>query len=165
MMRGIKRMRAVEPQLDARMFLPRRAKQERLWLANGEAAVPASLRWPLDEINVSSGFGLRSDPIAKPVATTVAITKPTAPAIAAAKPVATATNAKNSKNKKAAPVASTATGGPVRPGPVVIRRALLMHQGVDFAAEPARRSGYMTLEPHMVASVTVDGHVVWPALH
>ena len=32
-------------------------------------------------------------------------------------------------------MASTATGGPVRPGPVVVRRALLMHQGVDFAAE------------------------------
>jgi hypothetical protein len=27
------------------------------------------------------------------------------------------------------------------------------------------RSSRMTLEPHMVASVTVDGHVVWPALH
>jgi murein DD-endopeptidase MepM/ murein hydrolase activator NlpD len=121
--------------LSVHRFRAGRAKQERLWLANGEAATPASLRWPLDEINVSSGFGLRSDPIAKPVATTVAIAKPTALAVAAAKPVATATNAKNSKNKKAAPVASTATGGPVRPGPVVVRRALLMHQGVDFAAE------------------------------
>ena len=27
------------------------------------------------------------------------------------------------------------------------------------------RSSRMTLEPHMVVSVTVDGHVVWPSIH
>jgi len=115
--------------LSVHRFRAGRAKQERLWLANGEAATPASLRWPLDEINVSSGFGLRSDPIAAPVA------KPVATAVVAAKPITTAANARNNKTKKAAPAPSTAVGGPVRPGPVVVRRALLMHQGVDFAAE------------------------------
>lgn len=39
---------------------------ERLWLANGEAAGAAPLRLPLDVINVSSGFGLRPDPLDKP---------------------------------------------------------------------------------------------------
>ncbi|MPZ31434.1 MAG: peptidoglycan DD-metalloendopeptidase family protein [Rhodospirillales bacterium] len=39
---------------------------ERLWLANGEAAGSAPLRLPLDVINVSSGFGLRPDPLDKP---------------------------------------------------------------------------------------------------
>jgi murein DD-endopeptidase MepM/ murein hydrolase activator NlpD len=97
-------------------FRAGRARQERLWLANGEAAVPASLRWPLDEISVSSGFGLRSDPIGKPV-------------VAVATPAVASANARNTKNNK-----KTAAGGPVRPGPVV-RRALVMHQGVDFAAE------------------------------
>jgi murein DD-endopeptidase MepM/ murein hydrolase activator NlpD len=97
--------------LSVHRFRSGRARQDRLWLASGEAAAPASLRWPLDEINVSSGFGLRSDPIAKPVATAV--------------------NARNNKNKKVA----NATGGPVRPGPVVVRRVFSMHQGVDFAAE------------------------------
>ena len=102
--------------LSVHRFRAGRARQERLWLANGEAAVPASVRWPLDEINVSSGFGLRSDPIAKPIAQPIP------------KPVAVSAKARNmAKNK-------TAAGGPVRPGPVV-RRALLMHQGVDFAAE------------------------------
>jgi murein DD-endopeptidase MepM/ murein hydrolase activator NlpD len=97
--------------LSVHRFRAGRARQERLWLANGEAAVPAGMRWPLDEINVSSGFGLRSDPIARPVA-------------ASAK-------ARNNKarNKK------TASGGPVRPGRPLPRRALLMHHGVDFAAE------------------------------
>jgi murein DD-endopeptidase MepM/ murein hydrolase activator NlpD len=39
---------------------------ERLWLANGEAAGSAALRLPLDVINLSSGFGLRPDPLDKP---------------------------------------------------------------------------------------------------
>src|SRR5687768_15733838 len=42
--------------LSVHRFRTGRARQERLWLANGEAAAPVGLRWPLDEINVSSGF-------------------------------------------------------------------------------------------------------------
>jgi murein DD-endopeptidase MepM/ murein hydrolase activator NlpD len=105
--------------LSIHRFRAARAKQETLWLANGEAAAPASLRWPVDEINVSSGFGLRSDPIAKPA--------PATATVAAAKPVVTAAKGRNNKM-------SSATGGPVRPGPLP-RRILVMHQGVDFAAE------------------------------
>ncbi len=37
-----------------------------MWLANGEATGSAALRLPLDVINVSSGFGLRADPLDKP---------------------------------------------------------------------------------------------------
>ena len=43
-----------------------RREREQLWLANGEAAGSAALRLPLDVINVSSGFGLRADPLDKP---------------------------------------------------------------------------------------------------
>ena len=39
---------------------------ERLWLVNGEAAGRTSMRLPLDIINISSGFGLRLDPLDKP---------------------------------------------------------------------------------------------------
>jgi murein DD-endopeptidase MepM/ murein hydrolase activator NlpD len=39
---------------------------EQLWLASGEATGSAPLRLPLDAINVSSGFGLRPDPLDKP---------------------------------------------------------------------------------------------------
>jgi murein DD-endopeptidase MepM/ murein hydrolase activator NlpD len=39
---------------------------EQLWLANGEAAGNPALRLPLDVITVSSGFGLRPDPLDKP---------------------------------------------------------------------------------------------------
>jgi murein DD-endopeptidase MepM/ murein hydrolase activator NlpD len=41
---------------------------ERLWLAGGEAATPPSMRLPLDAVTVSSGFGLRADPLDKPSA-------------------------------------------------------------------------------------------------
>jgi murein DD-endopeptidase MepM/ murein hydrolase activator NlpD len=104
--------------LSVHRFRAGRARQEKLWLANGEAAVPAGMRWPLDEINVSSGFGLRADPLPAPV------TKP----VAAARPLVASARGKARNNKK------TASGGPVRPGPMP-RRALLMHHGVDFAAE------------------------------
>ena len=46
-------------------FRPR-SGPERLWLVNGEAAGRTSMRLPLDIINVSSGFGLRLDPLDKP---------------------------------------------------------------------------------------------------
>jgi murein DD-endopeptidase MepM/ murein hydrolase activator NlpD len=39
---------------------------ERLWLASGEAAAAPSMRLPLDAVTVSSGFGLRADPLDKP---------------------------------------------------------------------------------------------------
>jgi hypothetical protein len=42
---------------------------ERLWLANGEAATPPSMRLPLDTMTVSSGYGLRADPLDKPAGT------------------------------------------------------------------------------------------------
>src|SRR5258707_1144061 len=46
---------------------------ERLWLANGEAATPPSIRLPLDAVTVSSGFGLRADPLDKPSGPAVAM--------------------------------------------------------------------------------------------
>ncbi len=46
---------------------------ERLWLANGEAATPPSMRLPLDAVNVSSGFGLRADPLDKPSGPALAV--------------------------------------------------------------------------------------------
>ena len=46
---------------------------ERLWLANGEAATSPSIRLPLDAVTVSSGFGLRADPLDKPSGPAVAM--------------------------------------------------------------------------------------------
>jgi murein DD-endopeptidase MepM/ murein hydrolase activator NlpD len=46
---------------------------ERLWLASGEAATPPSMRLPLDTMTVSSGYGLRADPLDKPAGTALAM--------------------------------------------------------------------------------------------
>ncbi len=46
---------------------------ERLWLASGEAATTPSMRLPLDVVAVSSGFGLRADPLDKPSGPAVAM--------------------------------------------------------------------------------------------
>jgi hypothetical protein len=46
---------------------------ERFWFASGEAATPSSMRLPLDIVTVSSGFGMRPDPLDKPSATMVAM--------------------------------------------------------------------------------------------
>jgi murein DD-endopeptidase MepM/ murein hydrolase activator NlpD len=73
-----------------------------LWFANAESTGPAALRWPVDEINISSGFGLRTNPMVKQAAR---------------------------KNGTGGP-----TGGPARGGGTG-RYGLLMHNGVDFAAE------------------------------
>jgi murein DD-endopeptidase MepM/ murein hydrolase activator NlpD len=46
---------------------------ERIWLASGEAATLPSMRLPLDAVTVSSGFGLRADPLDKPSAMPLAM--------------------------------------------------------------------------------------------
>ena len=46
---------------------------ERLWLASGEAATPPLMRLPLDTMTVSSGYGLRADPLDKPAGTALAM--------------------------------------------------------------------------------------------
>ena len=55
----------VRGMLSVHRFRAGRSKQETLWLANGEDTGPPALRWPVDEINISSGFGLRPNPMAK----------------------------------------------------------------------------------------------------
>jgi murein DD-endopeptidase MepM/ murein hydrolase activator NlpD len=46
---------------------------ERLWLASGESATAPAMRLPLDAVVVSSGFGLRADPLDKPSGPAVAM--------------------------------------------------------------------------------------------
>src|SRR4029077_9775820 len=46
---------------------------ERLWLASGEAATPPSMRLPLDTMTVTSGYGLRADPLDKPAGPALAM--------------------------------------------------------------------------------------------
>src|SRR5262249_33681172 len=49
---------------------------ERFYLPDGQAATPASMRLPLDVVSISSGFGLRADPLGQP-ARLATVGKPT----------------------------------------------------------------------------------------
>src|SRR6187455_2415730 len=44
---------------------------EQFWLANGKAASPPMLRQPLEAMKVTSGFGLRADPLDHPASGTM----------------------------------------------------------------------------------------------
>lgn len=93
----------VRGMLSVHRFRSGRSKREMLWLANGEGTGPPALRWPVDELKISSGFGLRPNPMAKQAPVTPAGRK-------------------------------KGTGGPAGLG-VAGRHSLLMHPGVDLAAE------------------------------
>ena len=47
-------------------FRESRSQEEKFWLANGQSAEPAPVRLPLDRISISSGFGMRADPLDQP---------------------------------------------------------------------------------------------------
>ncbi|WP_170921026.1 M23 family metallopeptidase [Enhydrobacter aerosaccus] len=54
-------------------FRPASAGQESLWLASGQSTAPPELEMPLASITVTSGFGMRADPVDQPWASRVAI--------------------------------------------------------------------------------------------
>jgi len=87
-----------------------------LWLANGEAAGSAALRLPLDVINVSSGFGLRADPLDKP--------GPPMGPLADPAPVAAALPPEPPPPKEE----------PLPPPPPPPKPRLFMHDGLDLVA-------------------------------
>jgi murein DD-endopeptidase MepM/ murein hydrolase activator NlpD len=108
--------------LSVHRFRPGHSKQESLWLATGESAGPTTLRWPVDEPVISSSFGLRANPIVKP--SPIIKNAPVTKKVPVAKKIPLA--------KKAGRQAGT--GGPVSRR-AVGRHVLMMHSGVDFAAE------------------------------
>ena len=59
---------------------------DQFWQANGEAAAPAAFRSPLDVMKLTSGFGLRADPLDHPSSGTMpaVVEVPVAPAATAA---------------------------------------------------------------------------------
>jgi murein DD-endopeptidase MepM/ murein hydrolase activator NlpD len=130
---------AVRGTLSAHRFRASHSKQERLWLATGEGAGPTVLRWPVDEVSISSGFGMRSNPTAKPAAIAQssmlksAMHKSSMQKSSVRKPSAWKSSARMSSSRRSS-AQKKGTGGPVRPG-AIRRHVLQMHQGVDFAAE------------------------------
>lgn len=58
-------------------FRPRDG-EEQFFLASGQAAAPPRIRMPLDVMKITSGYGLRADPLDQPV---ILVAPPTAPSV------------------------------------------------------------------------------------
>jgi murein DD-endopeptidase MepM/ murein hydrolase activator NlpD len=95
-----------------------------LFLASGEAATPPAMALPVDDIAVSSRFGLRADPLSKPIAG------------AAASGVGPLPPRSSARKARATPAARNAKGHAHPPRPFagfVPPARTFMHHGVDFA--------------------------------
>ena len=53
--------------LSIHRFRPRQSTGESFWLSTGESTATARIRLPLDNVLVSSGFGMRADPFQQPL--------------------------------------------------------------------------------------------------
>lgn len=115
---------------------------EQFWFANGQAAGPPSMRLPLENVTVSSGFGLRSDPFGHPSPFTKLIGKPSIlvgkPSLVAGperlKTVPQRTPSPG-RARMVAPAARSTMSVNVA-APPRVGRALFMHEGVDLVAPP-----------------------------
>jgi murein DD-endopeptidase MepM/ murein hydrolase activator NlpD len=114
---------------------------ERFWLANGRAASPPSMRLPLENATVASGFGLRSDPFGQPISGKVSIAKPS---VLLGKPSLVASPARLKGGLQRAsspglPRAASVAKNVIRINATAsprLERSLFMHEGVDLVALP-----------------------------
>ena len=130
-------------------FHPANAARDSFWLTNGQGTLPAELQMPLKSITVTSGFGMRVDPMDQPwghqvVAKGKAPQKPVfngrwqAPAAALApSPLLTGASAVNQPTALGLSL-GLAPAGPQRfsgfGGQRGAARTMEMHDGVDLAA-------------------------------
>jgi murein DD-endopeptidase MepM/ murein hydrolase activator NlpD len=134
-----------------------KSSAEPFWLATGHSTETASVHMPLNRSRITSGFGLRADPFGQPMS--AARTKEAARVTSSGKPKPTSTLDKgNSAAAVAARTMKTRAGaGPTPLGlsmglsplpsrgaaapsaaaarAILRRGTLIMHQGIDFAAE------------------------------
>jgi murein DD-endopeptidase MepM/ murein hydrolase activator NlpD len=135
-----------------------KSSAEPFWLATGHSTETTSFHMPLNESRIISGFGLRTDPFDQP--TSASRTKEAVRLSSSGKPKSTnmlgkgnpapAVQARAMKTRAGAGptplglsmgLSPLPSGGAAAPSGVparaIARRAtLVMHQGVDFAAEP-----------------------------
>lgn len=117
-------------------FRPREGG-EQFFLATGEAATPPAIALPLNELNVSSPFGKRPDPIAR------------SPAV---RPAARAAMGGPAPNPRAARHASRFFAG--------FAPRILMHEGVDFAV-PHGTPVYAASEGVVIGARPNGGYGNW----
>src|SRR5262249_17839923 len=115
---------------------------ERFYLPNGQAATPTSMRLPLDVVSISSGFGLRADPLGQPARLATGgkprpIGGPNDNALPPGSPMAG--GSRNPVLLKPAPrlgqsLRFAPLAGLYPPPPR--HGALFMHEGIDLVAQP-----------------------------
>jgi murein DD-endopeptidase MepM/ murein hydrolase activator NlpD len=130
-------------------FRTGRPAVERFYLSNGQVAAPPEIRLPLEKVTVSSGFGLRADPFDQPA-------RGRGPALTSAgKAPASKSAGRGAGGPAPSPLTTvkvpTANDPPIGlfgPGPKGAARphgrTMMMHDGVDLAAEmgtPIRAAG------------------------
>ena len=116
---------------------------ERFYLSNGQVAAPPEIRLPLQNIAVSSGFGLRADPFDQPARGWGPALRPTGKGAGGPAPSPlTTVNVPTVPAALGSPFGLKATGakGAAKSGGTT----LMMHDGVDLAADmgtPIRAAG------------------------
>ena len=135
-----------------------KSSAEPFWLATGHSTESASVRMPLDRISITSGFGLRADPFDQPVSpawamgrvrvTTSGKPKPTntlgkgtSPAAAETRSMKTGAGIGLTPLGLSMGLSSIPSRGVAAPSSAVARAiapraTLVMHEGIDLAAEP-----------------------------
>lgn len=115
-------------------FRTGRPAVERFYLSNGQVAAAPEIRLPLQTITVSSGFGLRADPFDQPGRGWGPALTPTGKAAGGPPP-----SPLNTVNVPSTPTALGPLFGMKAPAGKGAARSgtttLMMHDGVDFAAE------------------------------
>jgi murein DD-endopeptidase MepM/ murein hydrolase activator NlpD len=168
-------------------FRPANAVRETLWLASGQSTSPPELDMPLASIAITSGFGMRADPVDQPWAARAAI-GPIGPAgsvanqnwkpkvVLAPSPLLTGPNAMNTPTPRGLAMGLSPPGANRLGGFRVGGTNVQLHEGVDLVAavgtpvyaagdgivvgaEPKGRYGNWIEIEHPGKLATVYGHL------
>lgn len=123
--------------LSIHRFRPFKAPKESFFLASGQSTEPPMIRLPLDEVTVTSGFGLRADPFDQPAGRGFAVAMPPmGPILDAPRPTTPIGGGIGSPTLNSYAQNFAATTRSTYKGPRYSSSQLAMHAGVDLLAKP-----------------------------